>query len=124
MKDGRKSQAYRAFTGMRTKAVWARYTPEERAARLLKMRIARNAAIAAKREARIAVKREARIAAKQKENQLELELHMPQPEVEPRNTGEEEAMAALDILVQVTRGLLGVTLTRQQVVEFWAYKLK
>lgn len=117
MKDGRKNKTFKAVCSQNMKSLWSNMPPEERAARLEKMRIARDVA------------RAARKAAKQEE-QMELELELPavQPAVEQEYTPSiyavEEAMTALDILVQVTSSVLGVTLNRQQAAEFWANRLK
>lgn len=117
MKDGRKNKTFKVVCSQNMKSFWSNMPPEERAARLEKMRIARDVA------------RAARKAAKQEE-QMELELELPavQPAVEQEYTPSiyavEEAMTALDILVQVTSSVLGVTLNRQQAAEFWANRLK
>ena len=115
MKDGRKNKTFKVVCSQNMKSFWSNMPPEERAARLDKMRIARDVA------------RAARKAAKQEE-QLELELPAVQPTVEQEYTPSiyavEEAMTALDILVQVTSSVLGVTLNRQQAAEFWANRLK
>jgi hypothetical protein len=119
MKDGRKNKTLKTVCSQNMKSMWSTMPPEERAARLEKMRIARDVA----RAARKAAKQE-----EQMELELELELPVVQPTVEQEYTPSiyavEEAMTALDILVQVTSSVLGVTLNRQQAAEFWANRLK
>jgi hypothetical protein len=119
MKDGRKNKTFKTVCSQNMKSMWSTMPPEERAARLEKMRIARETA----RAARLAVKQEVAVV---HEEQLELPL-VPQEvenEYTPSIYAAEEAMTALDILVQVTSSVLGVTLTRQQAAEFWANRLK
>jgi hypothetical protein len=125
MKDGRKNKTFRVVCSQNMKSFWSNMPPEERAARLEKMRISRDAARAARKAAQQEVRQE---------EQLELELPAVQPTVPTVPTVEqeytpsiyavEEAMTALDILVQVTSSVLGVTLNRQQAAEFWANRLR
>ena len=115
MKDGRKNKTYRAACSQHMKALWSNMPPEERAVRVEKMSIARETA----RAARLAEKQDAVVV---REEQLELPL--VQVEYTPPTHATDEAITALDILVQVTSTLLGVKLNRQQAAEFWANRLK
>jgi len=125
MKDGRKNKTFRVVCSQNMKSFWSNLPPEERAARLEKMRVSRDVARAARKAAQQEVRQE---------EQLELELPAVQPTIPTVPTVEqeytpsiyavEEAMTALDILVQVTSSVLGVTLTRQQAAEFWANRLR
>ena len=124
-KDGRKNKTFRVVCSQNMKPFWSSLPPEERAARLEKMRVSRDVARAARKAAQQEVRQE---------EQLELELPAVQPTIPTVPTVEqeytpsiyavEEAMTALDILVQVTSSVLGVTLTRQQAAEFWANRLR
>ena len=115
MKDGRKNKTYRAVCSQNMKSRWDTMPPEKRAELVEKMRIARDVA----RAARKAAKQEVAVA------QVEqLALPLVQQEYTPSTHAMEEAMAALDILVQVTSTVLGVTLNQQQAAEFWANRLK
>jgi hypothetical protein len=115
MKDGRKNKTFKTVCSQNMKSLWSTMAPEERAVRLEKMRIARDVA----RAARKAAKQE--VAVVQVE---QLALPLVQQEYTPSTHAMEEAMAALDILVQVTSTVLGVTLNQQQAAEFWANRLK
>jgi len=119
MKDGRKNKTFKAVCSQNMKSMWSTMPPEKRAARLEKMRIARETA----RAARMAAEQEPVVV---HEEQLELPLVQQEAEKEytPSIYAVEEAMTALDILVQVTSTVLGVKLNRQQAAEFWANRLK
>jgi predicted nuclease with TOPRIM domain len=115
MKDGRKNKTFKAVCSQNMKSMWSNMSPEERAARSEKMKIARETA----RAARKAAKQEVAVV-----HEEQLELPLVQQEYTPSIYAVEEAMTALDILVQVTSSVLGVTLNRQQAAEFWANRLK